>query len=81
MPDETPEVERLRSWCAMLEEANAAWQSENAKLRELCADMHCHLLNRNTLLELLHFRLTDEESAAIADIEDRMRELGVEVPT
>ena len=34
MPDDTPEVERLRSWCAMLEEANKAWQAENAKLRE-----------------------------------------------
>lgn len=52
---------------------------ENAKLLELCGNMHRHLLNRNTLLELLHFRLTDEERAAIADIEDRMRELGVEV--
>lgn len=53
-------------------------QDDNARLRELCGDMHRHLLNRNTLLELLHFRLTDEERAAIADIEDRMRFLGIE---
>ena len=67
MPDETPEVERLRSWCAMLEEANAAWQSENAKLRELCADMWGWLTARTV------------SGAALHDISGRMHELGIEV--
>ena len=73
------EVERLTTENANMLQHLRHVESENAKLRELCSGMHRHLLNRNTLLELLHFRLTDEESAAIADIEDRMRELGIEV--
>ena len=39
MPDEKTELEKLRSLCAMLEEANAAWQDENQRLSELVWDM------------------------------------------
>ena len=38
MPDDTTEIDRLRSWCRTLEEANSAWQDENARLRSCISD-------------------------------------------
>ena len=82
MPDETPDVERLRSWCAMLEEANAAWQSENDKLRELCRDFYAALDRMcDQRMECITCMLNDDDCSECdaCRLNERARELGVEV--